>query len=193
MPQIPLALPEGTLLRRLPVLFPIDSRGSSFSHFGWWGRWSSLYLGQHLASIIYEILQKTKKYKSTLSQPWFLPLIINTLGNTHMRTHIGICTEMVSFYTHGSVTHLSYYFLVLLPCQNMRLCLIFLNDNLKAQLFPKPINHFYIDRCLGCLHLSCYQKKKKNFSILVFSHVQTVLEGEFQEVKPKGDAVFCFW
>ena len=171
MPQIPLALPEGTLLRRLPVLFPIDSRGSSFSHFGWWGRWSSLYLGQHLASIIYEILQKTKKYKSTLSQPWFLPLIINTLGNTHMRTHRGICTEMVSLYTHGSVTHLSYYFLVLLPCQNMRLCLIFLNDNLKAQLFPKPINHFYIDRCLGCLHLSCYQKKKKKTSQFLSFHM----------------------
>lgn len=34
--------------------------------------------------------------------------------------------------------------------------------------------------------------KKKKILILVFSHVQTVLEGEFQEVKPKGDAVFCF-
>ena len=36
------------------------------------------------------------------------------------------------------------------------------------------------------------KKKEKKISILVFSHVQTVLEGEFQEVKPKGDAVFCF-
>lgn len=92
----------------------------------------------------------------------------HTRKHTYAHTHRGICTEMVSFYTHGSVTHLSYYFLVLLPCQNMWLCLIFLNDNLKAQLFPKPINHFCIDRCLGCLLLSCYQKKKKKSQFLSF-------------------------
>ena len=45
---------------------------------------------------------------------------------------------------------------------------------------------------LGLLTAFLLPKKKKKISILVFSHVQTVLEGEFQEVKPKGDAVFCF-
>lgn len=132
MLQIPSALPEVTLMHRLPRLFLCNSQMYLFM----WMQLFTLWMIGRMKFIIsgstsgFHYMLDTEENKGAhrqsmlLSQPQFLLLITYTPYQKHVYAHI--CTRIQAFYLSGVITSTlfcdifsCFYFLVIFPCQNL--------------------------------------------------------------------------